>query len=171
MAVKKDSAIKSAKDLVGKTVAVNTLQNVRDTTIRETVRKDRGDTSKIKFAEMPFDQMPAAMEGGQVDAAWMGEPALTIAKGQGARVVASPFAGRFAFVASRTAAARHRLACGRSPTSATPARPPGDGVARVVDGAGPHLAVEPLGRGDPRATPPDRPSLNDSVAGCALRPT
>ncbi|MBC2907051.1 ABC transporter substrate-binding protein [Streptomyces cupreus] len=92
VAVKKDSPIKSAKDLVGKTVAVNTLQNIGDTTVRETVRKDGGDPSKVKFVEMPFDQMPAALDGGQVDAAWVGEPALTIAKGQGARVVASPFA-------------------------------------------------------------------------------
>ncbi|MEU9167513.1 ABC transporter substrate-binding protein [Streptomyces sp. NPDC048420] len=92
VAVKKDSPIKSAKDLAGKTVAVNTLQNIGDTTVRESVRKAGGDPSKVKFLEMPFDQMPAALDGGQVDAAWMGEPALTIAKGQGARVVASPFA-------------------------------------------------------------------------------
>ncbi|MFE7902714.1 ABC transporter substrate-binding protein [Streptomyces sp. NPDC057424] len=90
--VKKDSPVKSAKDLVGKTVAVNTLRNIGDTTVRESVRKDGGDPSKVKFIEMPFDQMPAALDGGQVDAAWMGEPALTIAMGQGARVVASPFA-------------------------------------------------------------------------------
>jgi NitT/TauT family transport system substrate-binding protein len=92
VAVKKDSPVKSAQDLAGKKVAVNTLQNIGDTTVRESVRKDGGDPSKIKFVEMPFDQMPAALDGGQVDAAWMGEPALTIAKGQGARVVASPFA-------------------------------------------------------------------------------
>jgi len=92
VAVKKDSSIKSAKDLVGKKVAVNTLQNIGDTTVRESVRKAGGDPSKVKFVEMPFDQMPAALDGGQVDAAWMAEPALTIAKGQGARVVASPFA-------------------------------------------------------------------------------
>jgi NitT/TauT family transport system substrate-binding protein len=92
VAVKKSSAIKSAKDLGGRTVAVNTLQNIGDTTVREAVREDGGDPSKIKFVEMPFDQMPAALTSGQVDAAWMAEPALTIAKGQGARLVASPFA-------------------------------------------------------------------------------
>lgn len=92
VAVKNSSAIKSAKDLGGKTVAVNTLQNIGDTTVREAVREDGGDPSKIKFVEMPFDQMPAALTSGQVDAAWMAEPALTIAKGQGARLVASPFA-------------------------------------------------------------------------------
>lgn len=92
VAVKKDSPIKSAAELAGRTVAVNTLQNIGDTTVREVVRKGGGDPSKVKFVEMPFDQMPAALDGGQVDAAWMGEPALTITKGQGARVIASPFA-------------------------------------------------------------------------------
>ena len=90
--VKKDSSVKSAKDLVGKKVAVNTLRNIGDTTVRETVRKDGGDPTKVEFVELPFDQMPAAVEAGQVDAAWMGEPAMTMAKGKGARVVASPFA-------------------------------------------------------------------------------
>jgi NitT/TauT family transport system substrate-binding protein len=92
VAVKKDSPVKSAKDLAGRTVAVNTLQNIGDTTVRESVRKAGGDPSKVKFVEIPFDQMPAALDDGRVDAAWMGEPAMTIAKAQGARVVASPFA-------------------------------------------------------------------------------
>jgi NitT/TauT family transport system substrate-binding protein len=90
--VRKDSPVKSAKDLVGRTVAVNTLQNIGDTTVRESVRKAGGDPSDVKFVEIAFDQMPAAVDGGRVDAAWMGEPAQTIAKAQGARVVASPFA-------------------------------------------------------------------------------
>ncbi|MFI7412695.1 ABC transporter substrate-binding protein [Streptomyces sp. NPDC049627] len=92
VAVKRDSPVKSAKDLADRTVAVNTLQNIGDTTVRESVRKAGGDPSKVKFVEIPFDQMPAALDDGRVDAAWMGEPAMTIAKAQGARVVASPFA-------------------------------------------------------------------------------
>lgn len=92
VAVKKDSSIKSAKDLAGRTVAVNTLQNIGSTTVRESVRLAGGDPSKVKFVEMPFDQMPAALDGGRVDAAWMGDPAMNAAKAQGARIVASPFA-------------------------------------------------------------------------------
>jgi len=92
VAVKKDSSIKSARDLAGHTVAVNTLQNIGDTTVRESVRKAGGDPSKVRFVEIAFDQMPAALDTGRVDAAWMGEPAQTIAKAQGARIVASPFA-------------------------------------------------------------------------------
>ncbi|EDY60717.1 MULTISPECIES: ABC transporter substrate-binding protein [Streptomyces] len=90
--VKKDSPVKSAKHLAGRSVAVNTLQNIGDTTVRESVREDGGDPAKVKFVEIPFDQMPAALDGGRVDAAWMGEPAQTVAKAQGARVIASPFA-------------------------------------------------------------------------------
>ncbi|GAA4054464.1 ABC transporter substrate-binding protein [Streptomyces shaanxiensis] len=92
VAVRKDSPVKSAKDLAGRTVAVNTLQNIGDTTVRESVRRDGGDPSEVEFVEIPFDQMPAALDGGRVDAAWMGEPAMTVAEAQGARVIASPFA-------------------------------------------------------------------------------
>lgn len=92
VAVKKDSPVKTAKDLAGRTVAVNTLQNIGSTTVRESVRLAGGDPAKVTFVEIPFDQMPAALDAGRVDAAWMGDPAMTIAKAQGARVVASPFA-------------------------------------------------------------------------------
>ncbi|MFF3488621.1 ABC transporter substrate-binding protein [Streptomyces sp. NPDC002701] len=90
--VPKDSSIKSAEDLAGRTVAVNTLRNIGDTTVRESVRAAGGDPSEVKFVEIPFDQMPAALDDGRVDAAWMGEPAMTVAKAKGVRVVASPFA-------------------------------------------------------------------------------
>ncbi|MEU5700645.1 ABC transporter substrate-binding protein [Streptomyces aurantiacus] len=90
--VRKDSSIKSAEDLAGHTVAVNTLRNIGDTTVRESVRVAGGDPSEVEFVEIPFDQMPAAVDDGRVDAAWMGEPAMTVAKAQGVRVVASPFA-------------------------------------------------------------------------------
>ncbi|KNE79079.1 MULTISPECIES: ABC transporter substrate-binding protein [Streptomyces] len=91
VAVAKDSRIKSAEDLAGKKVAVNTLKNIGDTTVRESVRKAGGDPGDIEFTELAFDQMPAALSEGRVDAAWLVEPALSIAKAQGARVVASNF--------------------------------------------------------------------------------
>ncbi|MGW0077348.1 ABC transporter substrate-binding protein [Streptomyces cellulosae] len=89
--VKGDSAIKSPKDLAGKKVAVNTLKNIGDTSVRESVRKAGGDPKSVEFVELPFDQMPAALDAGQVDAAWVVEPSLSVAKEQGARVVASNF--------------------------------------------------------------------------------
>lgn len=89
--VKKGSSIKTAKDLEGKTVSVNTLKNIGDTTVRESVRKAGGDPSKVKFVELAFPDMPAALENGRIDAAWVVEPFETILLGQGARVVAYNF--------------------------------------------------------------------------------
>jgi NitT/TauT family transport system substrate-binding protein len=86
--VKGDSPIQGPKDLAGKKVAVNTQKNIGDTTVRESVRKAGGDPSSIKFVEMPFAQMPAAVEKGDVDAAWVVEPSLAIVKDAGGRVVA-----------------------------------------------------------------------------------
>ncbi|MFI0512290.1 ABC transporter substrate-binding protein [Streptomyces sp. WSLK1-5] len=90
IAVKKDSPVKSAKDLEGKKVAINTLKNINESAVRESVRKDGGDPDKVKFVELAFDQMPAALDGGQVDAVCAVEPALATIKSQGGQVIASP---------------------------------------------------------------------------------
>jgi len=89
--VKKDSPVKSAAGLAGKKVAVNTLKNIGDTSVRESVRKAGGDPEKVEFVEMAFDQMPAALDGGRIDAAWVVEPSLAVIKGSGGRVIASNF--------------------------------------------------------------------------------
>jgi NitT/TauT family transport system substrate-binding protein len=88
--VKKGSPIKSAKDLEGKKVAINTLKNINETAVRASVRKAGGDPDKVKFVELPFDQMPAALDGGQIDAAMVVEPALATVKSQGGVEIASP---------------------------------------------------------------------------------
>ncbi|MFE9649556.1 ABC transporter substrate-binding protein [Streptomyces sp. NPDC006365] len=89
--VKKGSPIKSPKQLEGKKVAVNSLNNICDTSIKESVRKDGGDPSKLQFVEMPFDQMAAALENGQVDGACTPEPALSTVKAAGGTSIASSF--------------------------------------------------------------------------------
>lgn len=70
----KKSGIAAPADLEGKTVAINTFKSMGDLAIREAVRKDGGDPDAVKFVELPFPDMPAALEGGDVDAAWMPEP-------------------------------------------------------------------------------------------------
>lgn len=89
--VKKDSPIKSPEQLEGKKVAVNTLNNICDTSIRESIRKAGGDPSKVEFVEMAFDQMAAALDKGQVDGACTPEPALATVKAAGGRSIASNF--------------------------------------------------------------------------------
>ncbi|MGW6731663.1 ABC transporter substrate-binding protein [Streptomyces sp. NPDC055013] len=88
--VKKDSPVKSAKELEGKKVAINTLKNINETAVRQAVREAGGDPDKVNLVEMPFDQMPAALDQGQIDAACVVEPATATIRSQGGREIASP---------------------------------------------------------------------------------
>ena len=87
-----DSPIETAADLAGASVAINTLNNISDTVIRDAMRKDGGDPSAVEFVELPFPDMPAAVAEGRVDAAFVVEPFLAISEGQGARDVSSVYA-------------------------------------------------------------------------------
>jgi len=87
-----DSGIEDAADLAGKTVAVNTLNNIGDTTVSAVVDAAGGDASQVEFVEMGFPDMPAAVESGQVDAAWILEPHLTRALQAGAEPVSWNYA-------------------------------------------------------------------------------
>ena len=82
-----DSPISRPSDLEGKTVAANTLGNIGDVTISAVVEEDGGDASAVDFVEIAFPDMGAALESGDVDAAWMVDPFLTLALEGGARVV------------------------------------------------------------------------------------
>jgi NitT/TauT family transport system substrate-binding protein len=87
-----DSPIRSAADLAGRTVAVNNFKNIGEVTIRKAVEDAGGDSAGINFIELAFPDMPAAVAGGDVDAAWVVEPFVTVATGQGARKVLANFA-------------------------------------------------------------------------------
>jgi NitT/TauT family transport system substrate-binding protein len=89
--VKAGSPIRSAADLAGRTVAVNTLKNIGDTTVRASVRKAGGDPKAVKFVELAFPDMPAALQAGRVDAIWVVEPFLTAATAAGGRMVAANY--------------------------------------------------------------------------------
>ncbi len=89
--VKADSPIKSPKDLEGKTVAANTLENIVDTSVRASVRKDGGDPTKVKFTALPFPEQPAALAAGQVDAVFVVEPFQQAVLAAGGRKIASSY--------------------------------------------------------------------------------
>jgi NitT/TauT family transport system substrate-binding protein len=86
-----DSPIQSMADLAGRTVSVNTLNNIGDTTIRAVVEEAGGDPQAVEFVEIPFPDAPAALQSGQVDAAWILDPFLTEAVDAGARVLSYNF--------------------------------------------------------------------------------
>lgn len=85
------SSIKSGADLAGKKVAVNTLNNINDTTVRQAIRKAGGDPKTTEFIELAFPDMQAAHERGQVDAIQVVEPFLSRGLSAGATLIASNY--------------------------------------------------------------------------------
>ncbi len=82
VAVTQSSPIRSAKDFNGKTVAVNGLKNVNQIPTMAWIDKNGGDSKTVKFVEMPYPQMPTALEQGQIDAAALAEPFITLNRGK-----------------------------------------------------------------------------------------
>ncbi|SDD29312.1 ABC transporter substrate-binding protein [Glycomyces harbinensis] len=83
-----DSPVQTPADLADATIAVNTLNNIGDTTIRESVRAAGGDPADIGFTEVAFPDMPAQLAAGNVDAVWVVEPFKSIVEADGGRPVA-----------------------------------------------------------------------------------
>jgi len=88
--VLKDGPIQEPKDLEGKTVAVNTLSNVCEVTIRASLADMGVDDSTIKWTEVPFPDMNAALEAERIDGACVVEPFVSQGKAGAARGI-DPF--------------------------------------------------------------------------------
>jgi NitT/TauT family transport system substrate-binding protein len=86
------SDVKTVRDLEGKTVAVNQINNIVGVAVRAAMRKAGGDPDKIKLIEVTFPEMPSALGQKRVDAACVAEPFLTVARNQGATVLDWSFA-------------------------------------------------------------------------------
>jgi NitT/TauT family transport system substrate-binding protein len=92
--VAKNSPIKTAKDLNGKTFAGNGIKNITQVGAFAWMDKNGGDTSTAKFVEMPFSDMPGALVSGRIDAAVIAEPELSAALAKGdVRVLANCYDG------------------------------------------------------------------------------
>lgn len=92
MLVEKNSPLKTAADLNGKTVAVNGLKSVTQVSVLAWADQNGGDSSQIKFLELPFTEMEAALAAGRIDAALMADPDATTALAAGRT---RPFAKAF----------------------------------------------------------------------------
>lgn len=77
---KSDSAIKSPKDLEGKTIAINTFNNIAELTAKATLEANDVNPANVTFKEFPFPDMEAAVQNGTVDAAFMVEPFISRAQ-------------------------------------------------------------------------------------------
>jgi NitT/TauT family transport system substrate-binding protein len=85
--VKAAGSVKRVEDLAGKTIAVNELNNIGSVTINAALRKRGVDTSGIKYIEVPFPDMNAALDAGRVDAVWENEPFITQALSDGGKLL------------------------------------------------------------------------------------
>lgn len=85
--------LRTAKDLEGRTIALAALGDQAQAGIEAWLDKGGADAAKVKFVEVFFFEMAAALAQGRVDAAMIPEPALTVATSPGgpARIFAKPF--------------------------------------------------------------------------------
>lgn len=89
--VKADSGIEGVEDLAGKTVAVNGLGGVDDVTIKAILDDNGIDPTSVEFTEVPFPDMPAAVEAGTVDVASVPEPFVTLGEQAGLVNLLDPY--------------------------------------------------------------------------------
>lgn len=90
IALSASSPIRQARDLNGKTIAVNALHSLSTLGPSDWIDQNGGDSSTVKFVEMPFPIMLSALEAGRVDAALLTEPYTTAARKTG-RILTSGF--------------------------------------------------------------------------------
>ncbi|MBI3078050.1 MAG: ABC transporter substrate-binding protein [Deltaproteobacteria bacterium] len=81
--VHKDSGISSARDLAGKTVASNTLNNLPHLSGLFWIDHNGGDSSRVKWVEVPIPQMEAALANKKIDGFVTTEPFITVATSPG----------------------------------------------------------------------------------------
>jgi NitT/TauT family transport system substrate-binding protein len=77
LVVAKSSPIKGPKDLTGKTIGVSGLRNISEVAPRAWLDKNGVSSDSVKFVEVPFSTMSAALAAGRVDAVMAEEPSLT----------------------------------------------------------------------------------------------
>ena len=77
-----NSPIREAKDLAGKKIGVNARNNIATVLTNEALKSAGVDVTTINFVEVPFPEMGAALQRGDLDAAFFAEPFLTNASAQ-----------------------------------------------------------------------------------------
>ncbi|NRQ34412.1 ABC transporter substrate-binding protein [Nonomuraea sp. NN258] len=85
--VPKDSKLQTPKDLKGKTIGVNSLNNLGTLSVSAHLQVNGLTPQDVKFVAIPFQNQIPALKSGQVDAAWLVEPFLSAAQQSGSRLL------------------------------------------------------------------------------------
>lgn len=81
--VRKDAALRSGKDAENGTIAVAALSDIGRLAMEAWVDKNGGDPATLRFVEIPFPAVPAAIDEGRVLAGEMSMPTLAAALATG----------------------------------------------------------------------------------------
>lgn len=84
------SPARAARDLDGKTIAVDGLRNLTQLGVIAWLDENGGDSKSVKFVEIPFTDMPVALAGRRIDAALITEP-MALRAQRDARVIGKPY--------------------------------------------------------------------------------
>ena len=90
LAVPKSSTIRTAKELDGRIVAVDSVKTLGTIATSAWMDRNGGDSKTLKYVEVPFGQMDAALAAGRVDAAFLPQPALGHVLSDAGRLLAAP---------------------------------------------------------------------------------
>jgi NitT/TauT family transport system substrate-binding protein len=85
-----DTDIATPADFEGKTVSVNALGGVAEVMIKAALDQEGVDWRSVELIEVPFPEVPAAIEAGRIDAGYTSEPFVTTVLDQGGKVVFAP---------------------------------------------------------------------------------
>ena len=88
--VKRDSPVKSLKELDGKTISMPSLQSIATLTTSRALEKQGVDPKNVKFVVVPFPQAIPVLESGRVDAAFVAEPFRTAGLRAGHKEISYP---------------------------------------------------------------------------------
>ncbi len=112
--VRKDSGIKSVKDIAGKTVATPTVGAILHIALLHWMKKEGVDINSIRAVEVPFPNMPDQMQAGRIDVAEAVQPFASrmiaaghVSLGDQLLQIANP-ARSTVWIADRTWAAAHK---------------------------------------------------------------
>ncbi len=110
------SGITKASDLAGKTIAVNLTQNIQTLTTNAVLSADGVSAGSVKYVQIPFPNMVAALKSGKVNAVSAVEPFLSAALAAGGKLVTSTCTGPTAdfpmsgYITTQTWASAHPAA-------------------------------------------------------------
>jgi NitT/TauT family transport system substrate-binding protein len=92
LCVERASTLKEPRELNGASISVPSLGSLTTLAVQQWLLANRADPASVKFIELPFVQVAAALGRGTVSAGYIGEPVLLSSLGTTTRAFGNPYA-------------------------------------------------------------------------------